>query len=262
MDWLVSFFHGLQGSYGQFFSFDAIWQVVSDPVSWGAIGSLIILEGLLSSDNALVLAILVKHLPHKQQKKALVYGIFGAYFFRFLAIGFGVYLINIRWIKIVGALYLLWMAGKYFFSKKSPDGEEEEKERKSSSNSFWGTVLQVELMDIAFSIDSVLAAFGVSEKVWVLYLGAIFGILMMRGVARIFLALIVKYPELETTAYILIAIIGAKMMASVFGLHVPEGIFFGILFLVFFATFVIHHMHEAAAKRKARRQNKDERKIS
>lgn len=248
MNSIITFLHGLQGSYGQFFSFQALWQVISNPVSWGAIGSLVILEGLLSSDNALVLAILVRHLPKKQQRKALFYGIFGAYFFRFLAIGFGMYLIHVLWIKILGALYLLWMSVKYFLSNSS-SGDDSEEVKEESSYTFWRTVLQVELMDITFSIDSLLAAFGVSEKVWVLFLGAILGILMMRGVAQVFLSLIEKYPELETTAYILIAIIGLKMMGSVFGVQVSEGIFFSILLLVFLATFVVHHMHKPSGKK-------------
>ncbi|MEH7120616.1 hypothetical protein V7128_24830, partial [Neobacillus vireti] len=65
-------------------------EVFTNPASWGVIGTLIILEGLLSADNALVLAVMVKHLPKKQQRKALFYGIFGAYFFRVVAIGIGV----------------------------------------------------------------------------------------------------------------------------------------------------------------------------
>ena len=74
---------------------------------------------------------------------------------------------------------------------------------------FWGTVVAVELMDIAFSVDSVLAAFGVSEQVWVLLVGGMLGVLMMRGVAGVFLKLIDRVPELETSAYILILIIAS-----------------------------------------------------
>ncbi len=236
---MLGFFQGISASYGQFFSLHALLATLSDPVSLGIIGSLIILEGLLSADNALVLAVIVRELPKRQQKKALFYGIWGAYLFRFLAIGFGVYLVQIRWVKVIGALYLLWMSGKYFFASNE---EEDGKEVEGKAKSFWGVVLQVELMDIAFSIDSVLAAFGVSGKVWVLFLGAIFGILMMRGVARIFLVLIEKYPELETTAYVLIALIGAKMMASVFGYVVSDELFFVILIAVFFSTFLFHYI--------------------
>ena len=246
MNSVADFFQGIFTSYAQFFSLDALLATLTDPVSLGIIGSLIILEGLLSSDNALVLAVLVRGLPKRQQKKALFYGIWGAYFFRFLAIGLGLYLVQIRWVKIIGALYLLWMSAKYFFSNQ----DENDNAVEQSDKSFWAVVLQVELMDIAFSIDSVLAAFGVSGKVWVLFLGAIFGILMMRGVARIFLVLIEKYPELETTAYVLIGLIGAKMMASVFGYVVSDELFFVILILVFFSTFIFHFINAQLCKRK------------
>jgi len=247
-----AFFQGISHSYAQFFSLHTFLATVTDPVSLGIIGSLIILEGLLSADNALVLAVLVRNLPKNQQKKALFYGIGGAYLFRFLAIGFGVYLVQIRWVKIIGALYLLWMAAKYFLSNQDDD----DNTIQESDKSFWAVVLQVELMDIAFSIDSVLAAFGVSGKVWVLFLGAIFGILMMRGVARIFLVLIEKYPELETTAYVLIGLIGIKMMASVFGYIVPDAVFFIILIAVFFSTFIFHHLHIQLQKRNKEIKNK------
>ena len=233
---------GIVNNYSQFFNIDVFLNVVSNPVSWVMIGSLIVLEGLLSADNALVLAIMVKHLPKHDQKKALFYGIFGAYLFRFVAIGLGTYLIKIWWIKGAGALYLLWMSYQFFFMKK-----EEEEEVQSSPMGFWRTVLAVEIMDIAFSIDSVLAAFGVSDQVWVLYLGGIFGVMMMRGVAQVFLTLIEHYPELETTAYVLIGIIGTKMMASVFGLHVSDAVFFSILVAVFLSTFVIHHLRKGVA---------------
>ena len=68
--------------------------------------------------------------------------------------------------------------------------------------------------------------------------------MMMRGVAQIFLALIERYPELETTAYVLIGIIGTKMMASVFDLHVSDVVFFSTLVTVFLSTFVIHHLRK------------------
>lgn len=82
MDWFADFFRNISENYGHFFSWSDVVGTLSDPVSWGIIGSLILLEGLLSADNALVLAVMVKHLPKEQQKKALFYGILGAYLFR------------------------------------------------------------------------------------------------------------------------------------------------------------------------------------
>jgi YkoY family integral membrane protein len=233
----MEFIQEIIANYGSFLSLDALGDVLTDPASWGIIGTLVILEGLLSADNALVLAVLVKHLPEKQRKKALFYGIIGAYLFRVIAIGIGVTLINIGWIKIVGGHYLLWLVLQYFINKR--DGEEEIQTKQVG---FWSTVLTVELMDIAFSIDSVIAAFGVSNQVWVLFLGGILGILMMRGVAQLFLALIERIPEFETTAFILIGIIGLRMIAAAFGFQMHEVTFFSILIGIFLGTFLVHFL--------------------
>jgi YkoY family integral membrane protein len=229
----MNFIQSVLNNYGHFFSWHDILATLSDPVSWGVIASLVLLEGLLSADNALVLAVMVKHLPKQQQKQALFYGIFGAYIFRFITIGLGTYLVQFTLIKVLGALYLFYIAYKGLFKG---EGEGETQNRGAG---FWKTVLLVELMDIAFSIDSVIAAFGVSTEVWVLFLGGIIGVLMMRGVAQVFLKLIDKFPELEQTAFILIAIIAAKMMVGVFGYELPQIAFFVILIVVFLGTMLL-----------------------
>jgi YkoY family integral membrane protein len=238
----MEFLQEIIANYGSFLSLEALVEVLTDPASWGIIGTLVILEGLLSADNALVLAVLVKHLPEKQRKKALFYGIVGAYLFRIIAIGIGVTLVNIGWVKIIGGHYLLWIVLQNFIKKK--EGEEEVQTKKVG---FWSTVLTVELMDIAFSIDSVIAAFGVSNQVWVLFLGGILGILMMRGVAQLFLALIERIPEFETTAFVLIGMIGIRMISSAFGFHMHEVIFFSLLIGIFFGTFLVHFVKERLA---------------
>ncbi len=228
-------------SYSEFFSWDMFTQIVTTPSNWGIILSLVLLEGLLSADNALVLATMVSDLEDEKQRKLAIFaGMWGAYIFRFIVIGIGVYLIHFWWIKVLGAVYLMWLSMNHLLSKdnKSKNGH------KRGSKSFWLTVLQVEMMDIAFSVDSVSAAFGISEDVWVLFLGAIFGILMMRGVAEIFVNLLEKFEELNTTAYVLIAIISVKMMISVFGIHIPEIVFFGVIVVVFSATFIVHHIKQ------------------
>lgn len=101
-------------NYSQFFSLSN-FEGVFTLTGLSTILLLILLEGLLSADNALVLAMMVKHLPEKQQKKALMYGIWGAYIFRFLVIGIGTYLIKFIWIKAIGAIYLLYLAFKGTF---------------------------------------------------------------------------------------------------------------------------------------------------
>jgi YkoY family integral membrane protein len=249
---------GFIDTYAQFFDFHMWVQVLTDPVSWGLIGTLVVLEGLLSADNALVLAVMVKHLPENQRRKALFYGLLGAYSFRFVAIGVGVFLIKLWWVKVLGAAYLAWLAIKYFMDRKKDQHVEEEVEGLDQNGflfrmfgTFWGTVISVELMDVAFSVDSVLAAFGISTEVWVLLMGGILGVLMMRGVAGIFLKLIDRVPELEASAYILILIIAAKMLLGVFGVHIDHIYFFIILLIVFGATFVIHFMKKKKEEQSA-----------
>ena len=257
MEILESIFH----TYATFFDWQMWGEVLTNPVSWGYIGTLVILEGLLSADNALVLAVMVKHLPPELRKKALFYGLLGAYVFRFIAIGIGVYLIEFAWVKVLGAAYLAYLAIKYFMDKHkaaNQTAEEAEEEENKGINKngilvrtfglFWGTVISVELMDIAFSVDSVLAAFGVSNQVWVLLLGGILGVLMMRGVAGVFLKLIDKIPELEATAYVLILIIAVKMLLGVFEIHIDHIYFFGLLVIAFGATFIVHFRNKKKAE--------------
>ncbi len=166
------------------------------------------------------------------------------------------FLIKLWWVKVLGALYLAWLSIKYFIDKRKGESEEEEAHGMNQNSVlfrifgvFWGTVVMVELMDIAFSVDSVLATFGVSNEVWILLLGGMLGILMMRGIAGVFLRLLERVPELESTAYILILIIAAKMLLSVIHIEVPHWLFFMILVIAFSATFILHYMRKRTSQR-------------
>lgn len=187
-----------------------------------AIGLLVFLEGVLSIDNALVLALIVSGLPHHQHKKALTYGIVGAVFFRIIAIALASYLMNWLWVKFVGGGYLLWLAGKYWWDKRQ---EEEKGDAKKShvQRGFWSTVVIVELTDVAFAIDSILTAVALTKKVAVVMTGGIIGLMLMRYAASVFIKLLEKFPRFEPTAYILVAIIGVKLIVD--GFHF-EGIDF------------------------------------
>ncbi|MFC5404488.1 TerC family protein [Cohnella soli] len=264
---MADFFHSFIDNFSSFFNWEHMSSLLAEPSTWGIIGTLVILEGLLSADNALVLAVMVRHLPKEQQKKALFYGIIGAYIFRFLAIGIGTYLVKITWIKVAGGLYLLWIALSNLFNlefalarvggvkllpyiRRKSEEDQAEEAAGNSGLGFWRTVLMVEAMDIAFSIDSVLAAFGVSEEVWVLFLGGILGVLMMRGVAQVFLKLIEKFPELEKAAFILIVVIGGKMIAGAFHYELPHVVFFPILIAIFVGTMIYSSVKQKSDRSK------------
>lgn len=250
----MNIIQGIFDTYAQFFHLSSWEELFTHPAAWGIIGTLIILEGLLSADNALVLAVMVKHLPPEKRKKALFYGLIGAYAFRFIAIGLGVYLVKLWWVKALGAGYLMYLVVKYFIDKSKPAEDEDEDgvdDRVQKSvfvrmfGMFWGTVAMVEMMDIAFSVDSVLAAFGVSDLPVILLIGGMLGILMMRGVAQAFLWLLDRVQELETTAYLIIAVISIKMFLGVlFHYEMSHNLFFIILLVMFAATFVVHFINK------------------
>ncbi|MFZ7943400.1 TerC family protein [Neobacillus sp. 19] len=231
-------------------------EVLSSPKAWGMILSLAVLECILSADNALVLSAFVKPLPKEQQKKALVYGLWGAYVFRFIFIGLGTFLIKLWFIKLIGALYLLWLSVKFFIEKyKHNENDDEETKHQPTGwltktfGFFWATVISVELMDLAFSVDSILTALAVSEEVWVILLGGMIGILLMRGVATFFISLMNRVPELETTAYVLITFIAVKMGLTLVNIHIANEIFIIVMVMAFVITFIIHAVRKSKTEK-------------
>ncbi len=179
------------------------------------IAFLCFLEGILSIDNAVVLAVMVKHLPPAQQRRALTYGLVGAVFFRLVCLSFATHLMEMQWVKVVGGIYLLYIAGSHFWSAK----KEEETSVKRRENGFWKTVVLVELMDIAFAVDSILAAVAVSQKLPVVFLGGMAGVVVIRFAASGFVRVLEKFPRFESAAFLMIIIIGSKICIE--GLQVP-----------------------------------------
>lgn len=172
--------------------------------------NIILLEVILSIDNAAVLATMVKSLPQKQQKKALTYGIIGAYLFRGLALVFASILLSITWLKLVGGAYLIYLGIKSLYGKK------EETEATTSQGNFWKVVLSIEIMDLVFSIDNVLAAVSFTDNLKVIMFGVFIGIIAIRFATTKFISLINKIPVIEKVAYWVITALGIKLVLSYF----------------------------------------------
>ena len=167
--------------------------------------SLIIIEGLLSVDNALAIAAMANHLPGRQKYLALKFGIIGAYFFRGLCLAFAAWNIENPWLKICGAAYLVYLMCDHF------RGSEESKSADTSKiaqRGFFGTIVAIEIMDLSLSVDNVVAAVAMSPKLWVVCTGVFIGILALRFVAGACIRLIEKFPILEHTAFILVGYVG------------------------------------------------------
>lgn len=206
--------------------------------------NLIIIESLLSVDNAAVLATMVMDLPEEKRGKALKYGIIGAYVFRGLSLVFASYLIHIWWLKPMGGLYLLYLCFDYFKSKRTLSPEDDILDKKDNMfyrytlgwmGTFWATVTLVEIMDLAFSLDNVFAAVAYVEDypqpqgLYIVCIGVFIGILAMRFVAQSFVRLMDKYPFLGTSAFIVIGILGLKLSLSFFTAIYPESTFSHIM---------------------------------
>jgi tellurite resistance protein TerC len=195
---------------------------------------LIFLEGILSLDNAAILGALASRLPDDQpvpfpsslhslekpmkrllgmqQTAVLRIGLLFAY------LGRGVLLFAAEWIQrsivleTIGAAYLIWLGLKNL--KPAADDQPDSISSKVSTRSFWLLVLQVEIIDLIFSLDNVIAAVALSPDYWVVLLGVAIGILVMRFAAGLFARLVNWEPILETAAYLIIIAIGIELLLS------------------------------------------------
>ena len=210
------------------------------------IGLLVLLEGLLSADNALVLALMILGLPRPDQKKALRYGLVGAFAFRIAATLLATYLISIGWVKLLGGAYLLYLSYAHFFA--SGGAEQRGKPRPAQGwlglSPLWGTIVKVELVNIAFSVDSILVAVAMSSKTWVVLTGGLLGIVAIRVVIGQLLAIVRKYPAIVDGAFIIIAWVGFKLLleylsaAGYVDIHINKWFSFALIAAIFIASYI------------------------
>jgi tellurite resistance protein TerC len=211
---------------------------------------LIFLEGVLSIDNAAVLGAMASQLPADlpvpwprslawlgnhterllgmQREAALKVGLLGAYAGRFLMLLAAAFVVRNPWLRMVGALYLIYLAVEYIahmdehHADDAVDAHTGERVMPRHSG-FWSTVLVIELADLAFSLDNVVAAITLSDEIWVVMLGVALGIIAMRFAASIFSRLILWEPALQTGAYLLVLSLGVELvLKEIFHLHIGE----------------------------------------
>jgi len=195
----------------------------------------IFLEGILSIDNAAVLGAMVSILPTKemvpwpkplrflglpihrllggQRSAALKVGLLGAYFGRGLMLVMASFVIQNEWLKLLGAAYLIKLAFENLGAPEEGEAEQVERDRVSGKG-FWGVVLAVELADLAFSLDNVIAVVALSSDLWIVMFGVAIGILTMRFAAGIFTWLIMREPILKSAAYMVVFNIGTELLIN------------------------------------------------
>ncbi len=227
---------------------------------------LIFLDGILSIDNAAIIGALVSPLPDKvdipwpdplkglgkilhpflgnQRTAALRVGLLGAYLGRGLMLFMVSFLIHNPWIKLIGAAYLIHLA--FDSLEESSIGGEEDEDGEGSpikARSFWATVVTVELMDLVFSIDNVVAAVSLSKLLWVVMLGVAIGILTMRYAAGLFSYAVEREPILKNAAYILVFVIGLELiLEQVWNVEISDMLRFGISISVILLALAYEHI--------------------
>jgi tellurite resistance protein TerC len=213
---------------------------------------LIFLECILSIDNAAVMGAMVAHLPDdqttpwparwrralgwadrllgSQRAAALKVGLFGAYAGRIFMLALASVIVKLTSVHVLGALYLLYLGGAHF-----AEYYHEQRERAQhrpvthQAKRFWSVVLALNLADMAFSIDNVVAAVALSDRLWVVILGVGIGILIIRFGAAIFTWLIDWEPALEHAAYLLLIAIGAELLLEIWlGIQLDDMLKFAI----------------------------------
>jgi YkoY family integral membrane protein len=216
------------------------------------IALLVLLEGLLSADNAMVLAVLVLGLPKAERKQALRYGIFGAFVFRGAATLLAVHLIALAWVKLVGGGYLLYLVYRHFsavddaIARRTPPTAQP----MLGLTAFWTTVAKVELTDLIFAIDSILVAVAMSPKAWVVLTGGVLGIVAMRLVIGRMLSLIERYPPLVDAAFIIIAWVALKLFVEYLhtegyvAFEIPKWLSLGAIVLILGIAFLYARTQE------------------
>ncbi len=222
---------------------------LTDPNTWIALITLTALEIVLGIDNIIFIAILAGKLPKHRQRRARTAGLVLAMLTRIA------FLFSITWIlRLTGPLFtvfglevsgrdLILFAGGLFLLGKSTleihahlEGEEEPSSgrRVLAPVSFTGVVVQIMLLDIVFSIDSVLTAIGLAEEVWVMVAAIILAVIVMIVLAGKISAFVEAHPTIKMLALSFLLLIGFSLVGEGLGLHIPKGyIYFAMAFSVF-----------------------------
>ncbi len=176
--------------------------------------ALIVIEGLLSVDNALAIAALASHLDVKKRKIAISVGYAGAYGFRILALFLASYIINNHWLMALGAGYLIWLMCNHFAESEDND---DAKGAHKAPPSFAKTIALIAFLDLSLSFDNVVAAVAFArDNIYLVYIGVTIGILTLRLVAGYCIKLLEKHPWLEHTAFLLVGFVGAMLCAELY----------------------------------------------
>ena len=178
---------------------------------WLAVGQIIMIDILLGGDNAVVIALACRNLPGKQRTKGIIYGTLGAIILRVILIAFALALLAIPYLKLVGAVLLLWIGVKLL------QPEDENDHTISSSDKLWSAVKTVIIADLVMSVDNVLAIAGAAQgahqdhQLALVIFGLLVSIPIIVGGSQLVLKLMERFPVIITLGAMLLGWIAGQM---------------------------------------------------
>ncbi|ABS30652.1 MAG: DUF475 domain-containing protein [Candidatus Sulcia muelleri] len=197
-------------------------EIVYNPIhSISIIFNLVLIEAILSIDNAAILTTMVSHLNKEDRKKALKYGIIGAYIFRIISLFFASVIMKMWLLKIIGGSYLIYLGINHFISKKRTFMFL----NKNSFPKVWKTIIYIEIIDILFSIDNILGVLSYSNNTLLIFLGIFISLFLIRISTIKILRFKKIYSSLEESAFIIIILLGLKLIISIYEILYPDDYF-------------------------------------
>ncbi|MDH6083874.1 TerC family protein [Umezakia ovalisporum] len=173
---------------------------------------LILLEAVLSADNAIALAAIAQGLEDKDlERKALNVGLVVAYVLRISLILTATWIQKFWQFELLGAAYLLWLVFQHFTSEQ----DEDDHHHGPRFNSLLQAIPVIAFTDLAFSLDSVTTAIAVSQERWLVLTGATIGIITLRFMAGLFIRWLDEFKNLEDAGYITVAFVGLRLLLKV-----------------------------------------------
>lgn len=227
-------------------------ELFSQPAAWAALATLIAMEVVLGIDNLVFISILTNKLPEDQRQRARRMGIGGALILRLLLLGTVAFIVQLTtpvfelfnhgfsWrdlILIAGGFFLVWKATKEIHHNVDPEPGPDMFESKQASLSFAAAIAQILLLDLVFSIDSIITAVGMTEHIPIMVVAVITAVLAMLLAAKPLAEFINRNPTVVMLALGFLLLIGTTLIAEGFGAHVPKGyIYSAMAFSAFIET--------------------------
>jgi predicted tellurium resistance membrane protein TerC len=209
-----------------------------------ALLTLILLEVVLGLDNVIFISIVAARLPQHQQKKARRLGLILAMVLRLALLGiislilklqgnlftiFGIGISGKDIILILGGLFLLYKASTEIYHKM--EGEEGDASKKINANSFRSVIIQILILDMVFSVDSIITAVGMVDELWIMYAAVIVTVSIMLFASEPISKFINKHPAFKMLALSFLLLIGLSLIAEGLDVHIPKGyIYFAMAF--------------------------------